>query len=501
MLIIYLQVDTGSYRQFTYDLAVNRSFYYENTSVCMGLSLDDTSLQFISLPGIECETQNQQLIIGGASAFSNATTAPAQYIQNDQLHEWQHSNGVIGASYCQQNSHYDCDQLTSFQKLVQNSTSEQDLATANETLVFGLDFRTDSSPDKYTFPTNVDGSNSAMQLGGVDAAYVDSIVWMRQVATKPAYHEFMIENVQFCGTSVLGNYSTNWPVMVDTGSVCLTLPGEIYDSFAAWFDNSTVIEDVNSMPAFSFQVRNGERAATAYIPLSDLLLNVSAIEAEDGAPYVSLRDAVDDNMLLPRRLCVLRGSDITYRSGGEVVYYSPPPQIILGSLAIQSVYFAADFAQPSVGIANKLSEAYIAGFDADHRVGCAAPAVCFGHQYFIYSENRCHNPDCRRYFFTELDESTMKCKYNQSNLTGGLIFLVLIIVAEVVAYFVTQYSAYSSLEPGRLATIDPLTKHTGMGLSFLVDLVLVYVLKWVPSRPGAVAAGEGITLRQHVNAD
>lgn len=404
-------------------------------------------------------------------------------------------------SYCQSRSESGCSQLTSFQKIVQNATSEQSLVLLNETLMFGLDFRTEaiSAVNKYISPTSVVDSGSSMQLGGIDAAYEGSIVWMRQTTTQPTYHEFMVENLDFCGASVLGNYSTTWQAMVDTGAVCLTLPGEIYDSFSAWFDNTTVIEDVSRMPAFSFQIRNGNgTAATAYIPLGDLLLNVSAIASENGAPYVSLRDPQNSGVVLARRLCVLRGQEI-----GNKAYRSPPPQIVLGSLALQSLYFAADFAQYTVGIANKLSAAYIESFNATNRIGCAAPVQCFGKQYFVYAENRCHDPDCRRYFFTELDKATMTCKYNRSNLIGGLIFIVLIILAEVVAYFVTQYSAYTALESSRLAPIDPLTKYMGLGLTCVVDWAIIHILKWVPARSAAVAAtGDGIVMRQQVvNAD
>ena len=102
----------------------------------MGLTLDDTILEYISLPDFECETQEQILQMGAASAPSNGTIAPAQYIYNDQLHGWQYAQGVIGLSYCQAFSNYDCSQLTSFQKLVQNATSAQDSANWNECFTF-----------------------------------------------------------------------------------------------------------------------------------------------------------------------------------------------------------------------------------------------------------------------------------------------------------------------------------------------------------------------------
>jgi hypothetical protein len=323
-----------------------------------------------------------------------------------------------------------------------------------------------------------------MQLGGIDSQYTDSIVWMQQATQSPSYHNFFLNDLTFCGTQILGNYSTNWNVLVDTGSVCLTLPGDIYDTFANWFTgNETVIEDVNALPAFSFTVGQGSDAATIYVPLADLLIEMDAIMNETGAPYVFVRDAEGDVQSM--RLCVLRGQDITYSSAGETSYYSDAPDIVLGALALQSMYFAADYTQYTVGLANKLSDSYIDGFSAGKWQGCAAVRNCTGDQSYVRSTNTCKNPQCSRYFFTVLNTDTMKCEPNRSNMIGGLIFIILIALAETVSYFVSQYSAHAVLSAGRTATIDPVTKFVGAKLSVLVDLVVVYLLGWAP-RPNLV---------------
>ena len=108
-------------------------------------------------------------------------------------------------------------------------------------MVFGLDFDSDG--------------NSSMQMGGVKKEYSSSLEWYYQATrlvtysfnqlsmsnnhhygfySKPQYHQVFVENITYCGNSLLSSYSNNWPVIVDTGSVCMSLPSEFYDTFMAW---------------------------------------------------------------------------------------------------------------------------------------------------------------------------------------------------------------------------------------------------------------------------
>ena len=448
----------------------------------MGLDLDNTKLSYTS-GDVNCTTEVSAVSIDAASAVANATLAPGLFIANEKLHSWDLSDGVIGMSYCLQGT---CLQPTPFQNLVKNATESSD-----SSLVFGLDFRSkNAAANQYVAASTAGADSSAMQLGGVDAQYAESLLWTVQSTDNPLYHQFYVEDLLFCNSQILGNYSQNWQVEVDTGSVCLTLPSEIYDSFTAWFDNSTQIDDVASMPAFSYAVSNGVNTTNAYLPLGDLLINSSAIETEEGAPFVNVRYPTTTSDVQRMRLCVLRGGDIAHRVGGKTEYYTPAPQIVFGSLALQSIYFAADFQDVRVGVANKLSAAFIDGFSATNRVGCAAATVCIGDQEFRASSNSCKDPPCGHYFFTELDHDTKKCIYNHSNYVGGLVFIILIVIAEVVSYFVSQYSAHTALEQGRASSMDPLTKYVGWSLAYLVDFVVIHVLQWAPSRNAnaAVAA-------------
>jgi hypothetical protein len=406
---------------------------------------------------------------------------------------------VIGLAYCQGYSEYDCAQLTPFQQLIQNaSATDTDnpfpLGLNNTNLVFGLDFRTsDPSGNKYLTETSFGADTSAMQIGAIDANFASSIVWTQQPTFSPEYHQFFVNNLEFCGAQTLGNYSTNWEVMVDTGSVCVSLPDEIYDSFAAWFEGNTTeipVQDLDRLPAFTFQVGNGDNLTTLYVPLVDLLVNDSAIDTEPGAPYVSVVDV--NGVAHSMRLCVLRVGGISYESAGQTTYYSSASPIVLGSLAVQSLYLAADFGTYSVGLANKLTPSFIQGFNASSRVGCAPVRNCTGDQTYEQMTNSCQNPQCSRYFFTELNSDTMKCETNRSNMIGGLIFIILIALAESVSYLVTQYSAHTALDVAHATSMDPVTKFAGRWLSLLVDLVVTHLLGWAPRRnPTRVMAAGG----------
>jgi hypothetical protein len=461
--------------------------------------LDNTGLQFQSDNTQSCQTETEKINLGTAFARANASLSPYLYIENEQLHAWDRGNGVIGLSYCIDGTSYDCAQLTPFQELVQNASmggtdDPFPVGMNNTNLVFGLDFRTsDPSGTKYVTETSFGADASAMQIGAIDANFANRIVWTQQPTVSPDYHQFFLNNLEFCSAETLGNYSTNWQVLVDTGSVCVSLPDQIYDSFAAWFEgNATMIaaQDLDRLPAFSFQVGDGTNRTTIYVPLVDLLVNDSAIDTEPGAPYVTIRD--ENGAVRLMRLCVLRLGGISYESAGQTIYYTSAPPIILGSLALQSMYFAADFGSHSVGLANKLAPGYIQGFSAGSRVGCAPVRNCTGDQTYGQMTNTCSNPQCTRYFFTELNHDTMKCEPNRSNMIGGLIFIILVALAESVSYIVTQYSAHTALNAAHAAAMDPVTKFAGRWLSFLVDLVVTYLLSWAPRRnPTRVMAADG----------
>ena len=380
----------------------------------------------------------------------------------------------MGLSYSSNN------EQTTFQKLVYQST-----ATDSSSLIFGLDFRSsnDSDSDKY-----IDGlTTSTMQMGDVKKEFADSIMWTYTASSSSILHQFFLEGFHFCENALSGNYSMNWRVVVDTGSSCLELPAEFYDSFESWFDNSTIFNDRDDLPAFSFNV-SVDGSDRYYIPLGDLLVTASSIDQEDGAPYVQIANQKEQ-----MRVCVLRGSPI--KEGNTI--YSSPPVITFGSLVLQSLYFSGDYASQRVGIANKLSDAYRRRLDKNNQEGCYSRSVCIEDQIFVPSDNYCRDFSCDKYSFVESGGDTNACQYKTSNLIGGLVFVLLIALLEIISFFALQHSGrivvprneYQSVG----ADVDILTKSCEFVAISCLDYLVTYVLHWVPITPrtNAIAAENG----------
>lgn len=216
-------------------------------------------------------------------------------------------------------------------------------------------------------------------MGGIAAAYQNSLEWTYQATSSPQNHIFFLENLTYCGISLLANYSNNWPVVLDTASVCLSLPKELYNIFTTWLDNATVVDypsRVSQLPSLTFQLpidsttNSGE---TYFISLGDLLINASDFLYEIGHPAVRVKNAPGG--VAQMRLCVLQGSAIV----GSSSQFNTP-YIILGSLAMQSLYIAADYNNGGVGLAAKPRGASTGGSSVN--AGCAVKADCEGEQYY-----------------------------------------------------------------------------------------------------------------------
>lgn len=420
----------------------------------------------------------------GSSHVNDVAVSWYKYIEieNDKLHRWEDADGYMGLSYKSSDN-----VLTTFQKLVNQST-----ASDSSSLIFGLDFRSpdnSSSDNKY-----IDGlTTSSMEMGDVKKEFADSIKWTYSPSAPPSSspsssipHQFFLEGFHFCDNAVSGNYSMNWIVVVNTGSSCLELPSEFYDSFVSWFDNSTIFNDRDDLPAFSFNV-SVDGSDRYYIPLGDLLVTASSIEQEVGAPYVQIANEKEE-----MRVCVLRGSNIENK---DKEIYSSPPVITFGSLVLQSLYFSADYASHRVGIANKLSDDYRRRLDMNNEEGCYPSTVCIEDQIFVPSNNNCRDFSCNKYYFMQSGGDTNACQYNTSNLIGGLIFVLLIALLEIVSFFALQHSGRIVVPSNDYqlvdADIDIVTKSCEFVAISSLDYLVTYVLHWVPitqPRTNAIAA-------------
>eukprot|EP01031_Cornospumella_fuschlensis_P038967 gene38966-47406_t len=287
---------------------------------CLYLTIDGTIAQYVEFNVTNCPVRIANASIAGASADVFIRYGEYLGLSNSQLHQWYLTAANIGLNYCNPGS---CSGLSSFQEILANAATSSQNAS-----VFGLDFQDPSG-------------NSSMQLAGIKEEYEDTMQWYESSTRNPSFHQIVISEFSMCGAPLLGNYSSTWEVLVDTGSVCLTLPAEIYDNFVSWFDNTTVVDSYDDLPAFSFTVF-GSAGTRLYLPLSALVVNDTAIENETGAPLVYSTTQGSS------RLCVLRGSEIINTFGD---YSVPPPQISVGSLALRPFYFATDFSTFTTGLA------------------------------------------------------------------------------------------------------------------------------------------------------
>jgi hypothetical protein len=447
-------------------LGNNTNLSYVNEtrkSVCLYLDEDGSSVVY-TVDGNEgptyefgdkdCGIIYGETDLGSGSANITITTTSILQIQNENLHQWRHnSDGDLGLGYTFNSIG------TSFQALLRSNiinTNEN-----NSTEIFGLDF-------------NALPETSTMQLGYVKDIYVNSFVWQQQPTQYPQYHEFIINNLELCGQNVISKWSNNWNTIVDTGYVCMSLPGEVYDNVLAYINTTGFISTSSDLPAFSFNMHGSDVIHT--VPLSSLLLDVDDFENESGAPFITINN-------VEKRLCILRGSNIYNSVSGQYNY----PFIVLGTLALRSLYFAADFSTYSVGLAPKYNSTTIQTVSSTST--CQARLLCIGQQEYDEYSNSCKSPPCSDYFYVYIDEDTQTCRYKSSAVTYGLLFVMFVVVLEIVSFFGLQYTAYNeygssnrlpgaNIEYGSNTSpykVDPITVFLGNICVKLTDLVVYFL--------------------------
>lgn len=407
-----------------------------------------------------CDLESSQVYIGNAHAFVNYSIANSLSIQNNLLHPWEYVDGVIGLGYCGDNS---CsDNYSPFQKILMNSSSlsigyqyqygqSQPLGqNISSDLMFGLDLN----------PAN---SSSSMQLGYIKEDYKNNITWIPQAFVSPVHNQLWLYNLQFCGQTLLSNYSNNWQAIVDTGSACLSLPAELYNTLTSWFNVSseTSISE-NDLPTISFSLTNNLYHSYV-IPLSNLLVNAYDISSDLGAINITVNN-------VKQSLCILKSHNIVTNN----VYGSPT--IIIGTLALHSLYFAVDFVTNSSALVSKISYQTRQSI-IQNNLMCKPPATCIGEQTFNPQKNSCVLPSCSSYLFTELNELTQTCQYSSTPYGFGVFFIITITLLEFVTFFTLQFTAKKTWESQSLwenaeysrNRIDSVTCFIGLYTTAFID--------------------------------
>ena len=490
---LHMIVDTGNNQFTVLDLNYTVSPFYSTIgytknhpdvfkpmdkadSYCLWLLEDNSRVNYLNrykLNGkyASCYGATAQIIANGTS-FGESTILTAMNISIANmfktvhsaplnLHDWGFTQGNVGMAYGYN--------TTIFSTLI-HATSK------GRSGVFGLDL---NAPDSK--------HNSSLQLGGIKHLYSGSMQWARQGYATPQYHSLMIKNLGMCNAKTnflaFAPGINSYPVLVDTGQVCLNLPAEMYDAFAAWLHPGPYLNKA-SLPSVSFQVDSGAQnnwgqtpqpEDLLHIPLANLLVDPEMLDDSSGSPSISVSGK-------QYRLCILRGSNVLTGTGGDFV--SPSPTIVFGSLVLQSIYFAADFQTTAVGLASKLDLAQINAIYTNSI--CKAPVSCVGQQKFDAVNNSCIPPACNRYFFSHLDDDSQMCLYRLDTFNAGVVIISFSVIFEVMSFFIMQYSGLQVMgididnqifrySRSMNTRVDILTYWLGKKLCFLIDSAISFL--------------------------
>jgi hypothetical protein len=378
----YTEAVLASFLSSTY---VTNAAHYGDT-ICEAISVDST-LVYLEADSAPCALTSAELSVHDIATDTEILLYGNITAQNPILHDWEDSsNGFLGLNYNTSGGD------TPFLSVLRASA-------ASDEAIFGLDLQPQES-----------GIPSSMQLSYILSNYSDSLVWGDSQATVyPSSHQFFASQLSFCGTSILTNWSSNWPVIVDTASSCLTLPSELYDVFSVYFDPTVELNEEAAkgtfnrlFPPLTFTFTSprdvNSASATFSIFLEHLVLNSSAVLNEAGP--IPLQSPSGANA--GQSLCVIRGANIRSDDSND---FSTPP-IIFGALVLRSLYFAADFNRRSVGFAQKPFNSTSSASEAQLAAGrCVPRAVCVGDQRYDVGTNTCNDAECARYFFVTYDSS------------------------------------------------------------------------------------------------
>ncbi|CAM9467800.1 unnamed protein product [Chrysoparadoxa australica] len=276
------------------------------------------------------------------------------------------------------------------------------------------------------------GMNGTLTLGGYDSSYDSLLRWSEHpAAILPRIYTFPLFGLSLCQVQVFGKGIGSWPAVVDTGSACLTLPAEAFDSVVAWApvvqrpcpvvdgqQTCFVSPQQQGLPDLVFGMsHSGERLR---IPLSDLLLGPELSDSSGNS-----------------RLCIRRGSPGIAAPDEDLHYFSQMPLIVLGSQCLKSMYAVFDADTGRVALANKAQG--LSPSDQVSTQGCPAAATCPVGQRYNALLNTCNPPQCQAYYFHKYDESSGTCRLTLSFKTALWVFAVLLGLTDLVSHCLKCY--------------------------------------------------------------
>uniref|UniRef100_A0A0G4I680 Transmembrane protein n=1 Tax=Chromera velia CCMP2878 TaxID=1169474 RepID=A0A0G4I680_9ALVE len=299
-------------------------------------------------------------------------------------------------------------------------------------------------------------SAGSIQIGGsIPELYRDRMIWSERQAGRSNPFSFMSYNWRTCGVAGLNLFSSSWIAEINTGEEGLVLPHSLLKALESWipsvkcpdFHRGKRIDVVKGCRVEKKSKRSGE-------DLPFLLFDLEQMGNKERGPLVlpleSLvkeeKDEPDDRLFV---------SEHMYQDRSVNGHTSGLP-IRLGSLAMKSFYWVVDEAghPGSVGLANKDAGVTHSSRTEDEKdedrakgtqrgfqvslgpsASCAEPAQCRGAQTFFEPLNLCLDPPCTLFWFRSLNEKEKTCDLPSSAFQGLSVFLGLLVVAEIAAFF------------------------------------------------------------------
>ena len=253
------------------------------------------------------------------------------------------------------------------------------------------------------------------------------------------YYHFQMHDLNLCTVPLTNNVSSSWPVLLDSGAVCLALPSSLYDAVIAWLGSSVEefgkdvwvpLVQFSSLPLLSFAVKqqttSNQPRRFLHIPLGSLIYQ--------------------RNKWMPPELCLIRSAETTQDfSGVNGLTYLQSSKIVFGSMVMKSFFIGVDMGNGRIALSNTKKamvlvnaskqygrlQATTAAKSQSRRPQCATKTVCIGSQSYYPPQNKCVSPKCSSFLFKALNTKTFVCEWDSGILAGFYFAVIALLLVEL----------------------------------------------------------------------
>lgn len=337
-----------------------------------------------------------------------------------RIHSLRNTSGFLGLSY----GRYATGPNSTFMGLVDSWFASHPSAPR----YVGLDFDAGgdtTEPRAAGSPEAAAAANGTLQIGGLKPEFSASVQWSEAPAVAPAHsYTRPIFHLEMCGVRLFANYSSNWPVLVDTGAVCLSLPPEFYEAVMAWLP---------SRCDFAMKINGRCRVGNDFTPIDyKRLPHITFRLSESGPPVAIPVSSLIVGSGVDATYCILSTSPHTAARGIASLDTSRS-RVVFGTLVVSALYTVIDMEEDRLGWVScpqlcdpAVSDTHVLpmwgagrfapkpallyeGTTEGTRELCQAQVTCVGGQIYYAPKNMCIDPDCDAYFFQDMDPATHTC--------------------------------------------------------------------------------------------